>query len=269
MEYKKLPYFIKELDEATRTVIGIFAVHGNVDAGGDMSEPGLFAKGLADGSRDRVRFLWMHNSYNPPIASIKQIREVTRDELPEKVIAWAPAATGGVEVTRKYYEGVELADWVFNAVREGDVTEMSYAYDPTRVEMVDDEARPKLRRILKEADLYDISDVNWGMNPATAGIKGLPVAGMTFMEHSGMVGGTLQEFVMRVQDRKAARELEGRTLSGPVRGQLAKMVTDIETILRETEPKADPKAVASEYVKFLRNQSEPAMRVAPLSGAEK
>lgn len=262
MEYKKLPYFIKELDEKTRTVVGIFAVHGNIDGGGDMSEPGSFAKRLADGSRDRVRFLWMHNSYNPPIASIKQIREVSREELPEKVIAWAPTATGGVEVTRKYYDGVELANWVFNAVKEGDVTEMSYAYQVHAYEIRQEEASKREIRILKDVELYDISDVNWGMNPATAGIKGLPVAGMTFMEHSGMVAGTVQEFVMRVQDRKAVREAEGRSLSEPVRAQLAKMATDIEAILRETEPKADAKLIGHEYVRFLQNQSNPAMKIA-------
>ncbi len=255
MEYKKLPYFIKELNVETRTVTGIFAVHGNVDSGNDMSEPGSFAKRLGDGSRDRVRFLWNHNSYNPPIASVKSVREVGRDGLPDKVLAWAPEATGGVEVTRKYYEGIELSDWVFKAIQEGDVTEMSYAYQVHAYEIKTDEITKMDIRVLRDVELFDISDVNWGMNPATAGIKGLPVAGATFMEHSALVENTIEEFVARVKDRKQWREQEGRTLSELVRGRLAKMAAEIEVILRETEPRAETSAVVSEYIKFLQIQS--------------
>jgi HK97 family phage prohead protease len=171
MEYKKIPYFLKEMDESKRLVTGIFAVHGNVDDGGDVSEPGSFAKRLGDGSRPRVRFLWNHRSFDPPIASIKSIREVLRTELPDKVLAWAPGATGGVEVTRKYYQGVELADWVFQAVKEGDVAEMSYAYQVHEYAIKTDDVNKREVRILKDVELYDVSDVNWGMNPATAGVK--------------------------------------------------------------------------------------------------
>src|SRR5690348_8635250 len=128
MEYKYLPFFLKDLDEKNRTATGIFAVNGNVDSGDDMSINGAFEKRLKDGSRDRVRFLWGHNSMNPPIASIKDIREVGRDGLPSKVLEWASDATGGVEVTRKYYEGIPLSEWVFKAIQEKDITEMSYAY---------------------------------------------------------------------------------------------------------------------------------------------
>jgi uncharacterized protein len=177
MEYKKIPYFVKEIDLATRTVTGIFAVHGNVDSGRDMSEPGAFSKRLGDGSRPRVRFLWNHRSFDPPIASIKSIREVSRAELPDKVLAWAPTATGGVEVTRKYYEGVALADWVFTAIQEGDVTEMSYAYLVHEYAIKQDEATQREIRVLKDVELFDISDVNWGMNDATAGVKNASMFG--------------------------------------------------------------------------------------------
>ena len=251
MEYKQLPYFVKEIDAKNRTVTGIFAVNGNVDDGGDMSVNGAF-KARLDKGRSRVRFLWMHNSYNPPIASIKEIGEVERDELPEKVLDWAPEATGGAYVTRKYYEDVPLADWVFKAIQEGDINEMSYAYEPVVKEMVEDEERPRLRRILKEIDLYDISDVSWGMNPATSGVKGLPVPGMTFAQHSGLVVATVEEFLRRVKDRAEFRAQEGRSLSDAQREKLAQMAEEITSILRETEPKADPRAVLNELAKYER-----------------
>ena len=253
MDYKTLPFFVKELDVKSRLVTGIFAVHGNVDGGGDMSVNGSFEKYLKNG-RPRVRFLWNHNSMNPPIASIKQVREVGRDELPEKVIEWAPEATGGVEVTRKYYEDIPLSEWVFKGIQEGDITEMSYAYDTHLSQDVNDPDRPKLRRMLLEQELYDISDVNWGMNPATSGVKGLPVAGTTFVQHSALVESTVEEFLLRVKDRKNFREAEGRSLSDLTRGRLQKMVEEISGILAETAPKADEVDVLNEIAKFQKSK---------------
>jgi len=253
MDYKFLPFFLKDLDEKNRTATGIFAVHGNVDSGGDMSVNGSFAKRLADGSRDRVRFLWGHNAMNPPIASIKDISEVGRDGLPDSVLKWAPEATGGVEVTRKYYQDVPLSDWVFKAITEKDITEMSYAYDVREftIRKLDD---GKEIRVLQDVELYDVSDVNWGMNPATAGVKGLPVSGTTFAQHSALVVATIEEFNARVMDRKAFRENEGRTLSEATRERLAKMATEIEAVLAETEPKADEMDVLNEIAKFERSK---------------
>lgn len=255
MLYKTIPYFVKELDAKTRTVTGIFAVHGNIDSGGDMSVNGSFGKRLGNGDRPRARFLWNHNSMNPPIASIKQIREVERADLPQKVLDWAPDATGGVEVTRKYYEDIPLAEWVFKGIQEGDITEMSYAYDVHEfsIKKLDD---GKEIRILQDVELYDVSDVNWGMNPATAGVKGLPVIGTTFAQHSALVVATIEEFAARVKDRKNFRELEGRTLSEDTRTRLAKMMEEISTVLTETQPKADEQAVLVELSKFYQFESK-------------
>lgn len=255
MEYKTLPYFVKELDAKTRTVTGIFAVHGNVDHGGDMSVNGSFQKWLSEG-RNRVRFLWNHNSMNPPIASIKEVREVGRDELPAKVTEWAPEATGGVLVKREYYEGVPLSEWVFKSIEKGDITEMSYAYDVHLSQDVNDPDRPRHRRNLLEVELYDISDVNWGMNPATAGVKGLPVSGTTFVQHSALVESTIEEFLGRVKERKNFRAEEGRTLSEATRGRLQKMVSEIEAVLAETAPMATEADVLNELAKFRNTESK-------------
>lgn len=253
MDYKTLPYFVKELDVKTRTVIGIFAVHGNVDSGGDMSINGSFEKWLNNG-RSRVRFLWNHNSMNPPIASVKQLREVGRTDLPAKVLEWAPDATGGVEVTRKYYDEIPLSNWVFKGIQEGDITEMSYAYDVHEYTIKEREDGQRPIRILNEIELYDISDVNWGMNPATAGVKGLPVTGTTFVQHSALVESTVEEFLARVKDRKTFRAEEGRSLSEQTRGRLQKMVSEIESILAETAPKAEQADVLNELAKFEKSK---------------
>ena len=241
MEYKSIPYFTKGIDG--RTVTGIFAVHGNVDEGGDRSVNGSFGKRFGMG-RKRVRFLWSHNGYNPPIATINQIREVEREELPEKVLTWAAEATGGVEVTRTYYEGVPLADWVLKSIQAGDMEEMSFAYDIHESEMVDGV------RELRDVELFDISDVNWGMNPATAGVKGLPVPGMTLTQHSALVVATVQEWLERVKDRREFRTSEGRRLSEETEHQL-QMVTDamlkVIEINRPLASQEDVYAVLAEY----------------------
>ncbi len=251
IEYKQLPYFVKSIEEDTRTVTGIFAVHGHKDEGGDVSIPGSFSKYLNKG-RNRIRFLWNHDSWQPPIASILKVREVGREDLPEKVLDWAPDATGGVEVVRQYYEDVPLSEWVFKAIKAGDIDEMSYAYELHEYTIDEDEENGSRTRYMEEVELFDISDVNWGMNPATAGVKGLPAAGMTFSQHSKHVVTTLESFVARVKDRKSFREWENRTLSEKIRERLLGIDSAIRSILEETAPKADPEEVQNVLTEYLR-----------------
>lgn len=165
MELKALPHFTKSIEG--RTVTGIFAVHGNVDSGFDRSHPGAFAKTIAEGA-SRFRHLWQHDMSAPPIAKIEAIRELNRDELPDAVLSKAPDATGGVEVTRKYLETAR-ADEVLTALKEGALNEMSYAYDAVKFDFAD-VGGTKVRE-LREVRLYETSDVNWGMNPATHASK--------------------------------------------------------------------------------------------------
>jgi hypothetical protein len=67
LQYKSAPAF--KMGVEGRTVTGIFAVHGNIDDGGDRGHPGLFGDFKVDGRR-RARFLWQHDSGLPTIATI-------------------------------------------------------------------------------------------------------------------------------------------------------------------------------------------------------
>lgn len=257
MEFKSLPMFLKGIEG--RVVSGIFAVHGNVDAGGDVSENGSFAKRLNDGTRSRVRFLWNHNGYEPPIATIKEIREVGVGELPKSVLSYAPEATGGVLVVREYLK-TERANEVFAGLTSDPpaITEMSYAYDIHGFEMKE-MADGRFIRVLKDVELFDVSDVNWGMNPATAASKtGGLVAGLPVIEHSDLVASTLTEFVERVKGRIEFRQKEGRVLSTAIRGRISSLVeqlsmvsTDLKTLLDETEPKGDATQLYAEFQQIL------------------
>jgi HK97 family phage prohead protease len=142
-------------------------VHGNIDDGLDRSHPGAFAKTFAEGAR-RIKFLWMHNPYDPPTAVIKALRELRREELPAAVLTVAPAATGGAEVVREYLE-TPRGEEILTGIKAGAISELSYGYDPLKWDMSKENDRQI--RELRELRLWDISDVTWGMNPATVGSK--------------------------------------------------------------------------------------------------
>lgn len=231
-EYKALPQFTKAIEG--RTVSGIFAVHGNVDEGGDRSWPGSFAA-IAVNGRTRARFVWQHRTDEPPIAAIKSIREVGREELPPAVLAYAPEASGGVEVVREYLD-TPRGNEVLTGITAGAIEEMSYAYDVTRFDF--EETDKGQVRNIREVKLYDISDVLWGMNPATVGAKGLP---LEIEQQTALAA--VDAYIRRYQSLAALRAKEGRVLSGDNRKRIESAVEALagasdalKTLLTMTEP---------------------------------
>lgn len=211
VEVKYLPQSIKAIDD--RTIIGIFAVHGNVDDGGDRSHMGAFAEATA--GRNRVKHLWNHGGgwfdrgQTPPIAVVKSIREVSRDELPDEVLNYAPDATGGAEVARTYLN-TDRANEILEGIKAGAISEMSYAYEVTKATFT--ETDDQYIREIHSMFLFDTSDVNWGMNMATMSKKSA-LAALAFPEHFSAVLATVEEFAERVADLKRLRETDGRHLS--------------------------------------------------------
>jgi HK97 family phage prohead protease len=235
-EYKAGPAFTKSISD--RTVVGLFAIHGNIDEGMDRSHPGSLAKTTING-RTRARFVWQHRTDEPPVAKIDQIREVTRAELPQTVLAYAPDATGGVEVTRTYLDTPRGSE-ILAGIKAGAIEEMSYAYDVIRFDEEVVEGRGRIRN-LYEMSLYDISDVLWGMNPATVGSKGLPLE----LEHQAVLA-AVDAHIKRYQALASLRAKEGRVLSGDNRKRiesaveaLAGATTALTELLAATE-KPDP-----------------------------
>jgi HK97 family phage prohead protease len=175
-EFKSIPNSAKASGNG-RTFTGICAVFGHIDDWGDRLWPGAFAKTLTEG-RKRFKHLWLHDFGQPPIASITDIKEVSREQLPAEILDWAPDATGGLQVTREYYDiGNPLINQVVTGLQKGDITEMSFGYDAVKKEFTTEGEgidRKEIRE-LKEVVLYDTSDVLWGLNNATmaAGVKSL------------------------------------------------------------------------------------------------
>lgn len=170
-QYKSLPFSNLKAESSGRTRAGIASVFGNIDAVGDRVMPGAFEKTLADGAK-RCKHLWMHSWEYPPIASIDELKEVSREELPADVLEKAPQATGGLYVRRTYYD-TELSNWTLKAIDAGDINEMSFAYETLGSVTVDepipgdpDGATYKVNN-LTELRLLDTSDVLYGCNAAT------------------------------------------------------------------------------------------------------
>lgn len=254
LEYKASPTALMGIDD--RTVTGVFAVHGNIDDGGDRSHPGLFDAALA-GQRQRVVHLWQHDGQAPPIATVDRIFEVAAGDLPAAVKLYAPDATGGVAVQRTYLETPRAAE-VLAGLVSGAIKEMSYAYVPTRWDYEDSDAG--FLRNLYEAELYDTSDVNWGMNPATSadGRKGLPMA----VNHDAVLA-AVSVYIARYQDLSALRAKEGRILSGENRKRIGEAVEAMQAAqkaLQELLDATDPgKAARARQQLLLRSRVLAAM----------
>jgi HK97 family phage prohead protease len=176
MEFKATINDDQAVDE--RTVTGIAALTGNIDLGRDRIVSGAFKKTVRE-QKGHIRHLWMHDAWSPPIATIEELKEVKTAELPESITGKHPEVTGGLRVVRKYLE-TPRGEEVLANIKAGSLNEMSIGFSPVKWEYVEedaDEGGMKFYiRELKEIRLYDVSDVNWGLNPFTEGnVKSLSV----------------------------------------------------------------------------------------------
>lgn len=157
----------KVLEVNGREIMGISAVAGVMDAGYDVIFKGAFVKTIEERA-ERVKHLWQHDFTQPPTATITELREVSRADLPDDLKTSYPDAKGGLLVKRFYLEsprGEEILAGLKSAPPA--ITEMSIGYDPIRFDYEEDEKQGILIRNLREIRLWDTSDVNWGMNAAT------------------------------------------------------------------------------------------------------
>lgn len=170
MEYKVIISQPKIIDG--RTVTGLAAITGNIDSGGDRIHKGAFKKTIRENAK-RVKHLWMHDPFQPPTAVLKEVSEVSAEELPEAVRSEYPDATGGLQVVREYLDTPRGSE-VLAGIKAGAISEMSFGYDPVKFdfeELKDGEFKGMMVRNLRELRLWDTSDVTWGMNAATVAAK--------------------------------------------------------------------------------------------------
>ena len=211
-------------DVEGRTVSGFASVFGVIDSYADIVQPGAFAKTLQEG-RSRFRHLWQHDSFAPPIATIKDIREVGREELPTKVTEKYPEATGGLLVVREYLS-TPRADEVLAGLKADPpaITELSFGFDAVKFDYTADAQLPRESiRNLREVRLFDTSDVNWGVNSATANIKSDP--------RLALLSSEVGLLAARMEGMKAGRVLSSRNLE-----KLQAALATLQEILSSAEP---------------------------------
>lgn len=235
MEYKAIELETKEIGEDGRTVTGFAAVFGNIDAGRDRIFKGAFKKTLKE-NRGRIKHLWQHDMSAPPIAVIRELREVGRDELPEDVVKKYPEATGGLLVKRTYLD-TPRGNETLIGIKEGALNEMSFAYDPVKYDFedikVDGGQFPMTVRNLRELKMWESSDAIWGMNPATVASKSVDF-------RIEQLDGLLKDLRETADlDGKAGRVLSARNLN-----RLRDALTVLSEILAAAEPQEDDDAKA-------------------------
>lgn len=171
-EYKSMPLLRKAIDPDTRTVTTLFSVFGNIDSYSDRVMPGAFAQTFAQRG-SKVLHLWQHDFFSPPIAVVKSLREIGRDELPADVQRDYPEAQGGAEAVSQFLTSPRASE-VFDALAAGAPLEASFGYDVVDAYFTEEDDR--FIRNIREVRLWELSTVLWGANPAARGSKMLDTA---------------------------------------------------------------------------------------------
>ena len=180
-EVKAAPMVPMSISDSDRIVKAIFAVMGNVDLGNDRIMPGAFAKTIGDRlNSGNIKVLWQHNMDLPAIATPKVLKELSAYELPPNLKAACPEATGALYGEVEYLD-TPRANEVLAGIRGGAITQNSIGFDAMRCsfERMDGQPlsgnamTPDSVRNIEECRLWDISPVNFGMNPETMNMKTL------------------------------------------------------------------------------------------------
>jgi len=138
---------IKEVS-ADGTFTGYGSMFNNVDLDRDVIAPGAFTKTLADKSPQKIKLLWQHDP-SQPIGVWEKMAEDSR----------------GLKVTGRLLinQGVPKADEAYALLKAGALDAMSIGFViPPGGYDLDEKKRA---RIIKQADLWEISLVTFPANP--------------------------------------------------------------------------------------------------------
>lgn len=149
--HKSFPVSVKAVDGEPGVFEAIVSVFGNIDRGGDRVLPGAFKNTLA--TRGLPPILWSHNFGDPPVGVALDAKE-TDEGLWIKGALFVDDETNDPYVRR-----------INTGLKRGAIKEFSFAYRIVdSAEIVEDGERVNE---LKELELWEVSPVVVGMNPAT------------------------------------------------------------------------------------------------------
>jgi len=206
-----------------RKVTGFAAIIGNIDDGHDKIYNGAFRKTIKENG-GRVKHFWQHDIMMPPVANILELKEVKREDMPERLTADHPEITGGLKVVREYLD-TPRADEILTGIKAGALAEMSIGYDPVKFDYEEDKELGGMVRNLREIRLWDTSDVNFGMNSLT-------VSSSKLIQLESMVSSLLSPDALK----------EGRVLSKRNLERLRDALQTLNDVLLAAEPPADEDA---------------------------
>lgn len=171
MEHKEFTAFETKIDDAQGVVDAIFAVFGNLDQGGDILHPGSMSKSFSErGSKIRLLDLHKTDSISRVLGKPLELKELSRNDLPQSLLQAYPDATGGAWGRFKFFMDTPEGKGAFIRIKEGGIDEWSIGYealdhDFSKVRTRD--GKEAMARNLRTIKVYDASPVLWGMNPAT------------------------------------------------------------------------------------------------------
>lgn len=145
---KKLivPFELKAVNDGE--IEGYGSTFGNVDLGGDVVMPGAFARTIAKHAEEGTmpKMLWGHDAHGLPIGAWEEIKEDRR----------------GLYLKGRLAD-TQMGRDVRTLAKMRAVDRMSIGYS-----IVDAEIRKDGALMLKELDLWEVSIVNFPMNPEAA-----------------------------------------------------------------------------------------------------
>lgn len=234
IEYKTLAAPTVSIED--RVVTGFAAILGNIDDGNDITHPGAFTKTLKE-SAHRVRHLWQHDTSMPPTAVIRDIKEIARADLPHDLVLKYPDAKGALLNTREYLD-TPRGNEVLYGIKATAIAEQSFGYEIVKKDI--SRMGEKSIRNLREVKLFETSDVQWGMNPATRAAKSADYADLDQLIHDADGLAT----AIRVEIKT------GRLINAETKGNLQRLLTalqggiaDLDNQLNTAEPEQKPLTV--------------------------
>lgn len=168
IKYLAVPFEIKAANGGE--IEGYGSVFGNVDLGADIVIPGAFAKSIAEHEKNgtRPKMLWNHRSLDLPIGAWEKFGE---DD-------------NGLYMKGKLAD-TQMGRDVRTLAKMRAIDTMSIGYIPVEVDY-----DKRGNRLLKEIELYEVSPVNFAMNPAAviAGVKSQFAGARDLEKHLREVG---------------------------------------------------------------------------------
>lgn len=171
-EIKSFPALITAIDSDKGIVEAIVAVMGNIDKGKDRIWKGSFTKTITENFKN-IRVLDNHNANSvlDIVGKPLEVRELSKLELPEKLLLSNPNATGGLYTKTQYAMNTAKGFDTFNLLKEGFITEYSIGFVVPRgkSDITNEEYEGKRTpvRNIREVILYEYSPVIWAMGVGT------------------------------------------------------------------------------------------------------